>query len=565
MESKNYDLVCIGGGGAAIMAAVYAAAAGKKVALITKEPPGFGNTRMAAGMTACPGVMPEDSNDDFRADLLRSGEGLSEDVLVEALTMEASHGVAALEEMGPIFRRETNGGFSARTVYRLGGHSRHRSLVNLGGGPALGAALKTALWRFGIAIFSNTAAIDLVGVKGKVSGVLAINLETRSFLSFHCDTVLLATGGCGGLYYPHTTNNRGAVGDGLTLALNAGATLWDMEQIQAIPFGLTQPRSMAGALCGEPSTAGPAGRLLDAGGLVLLEKDINKMTRAAVTRVMMDAINAGKATSGNELYLDLGPNLLLPDGEKIYLNLRNSGIFNIIRKAYGKDAFEWKEPWTVSPTMHYQMGGIRVDKHGETGVPGLLAVGEVQAGLHGGNRLGSVALCEIFTFGALRGKEIGVKTTDSVSWSEWAGELTAIIGEKAALWKEKLDGSGQFQPAQLRCLLENCMWRLVGPVRDETALLQGLKELEEIAAKSGSLLLDSERFLNRQLRDAVELYLMLPAARAVILSALERRESRGAHLRSDYTESNDHQYLCHTYVHMNEDKNLESGLMPLGV
>jgi succinate dehydrogenase/fumarate reductase flavoprotein subunit len=563
MEIKKYDLVCIGGGGAAVLAAVHTAAAGKKVAVVTKDYAGFGNTRMAVGMTACPGISPNDSIEDFSADLISSGEGLNEPALVKSLTEKAAQEVANLEELGPIFRRDRFGGFSAQTVSQLGGHSHPRTLVNLGGGPALGAALKGALWRFNVDTYNNTAVLDLIKIRDVISGALALNLNDGEFIGFQCDTVLIATGGCGGLFYPHTTNNRGAVGDGLTLALNAGAVLWDVEQVQAIPFGITQPRSMAGALCGEPSTAGPAGRLLDGNGSVLLEQGINKMTRAAVTRVMMDAIAAGKATSDGELFLDLSPNLMLNDGESIYQNIRDSGIFDIVKLAYGKDAYHWKEPWSVLPTMHYLMGGIRANKLGETGIPGLMAVGEVQAGIHGGNRLGSVALSEIFTFGAIVGRHIGIKTGPVMTEAELKSELIAVLEAKLSFWNGVFHGNGQYHPAKLRIQLEDCMWRLGGPVRCEKQLLQALSEFDHLADKLGELLLDSEEVVNRQLRDAVELCLMLPAARALVLSALERRESRGAHLRSDYTATDDKGFLCHTFVRINRSGTLESGLMPL--
>ncbi len=562
MDINKYDLVCIGGGGAAVLAAVHTAAAGKKVALVTKDYAGFGNTRMAVGMTACPGVIPDDSIEKFLADLLSSGEGLNELALVKSLTEEAAREVANLEELGPIFRRDHGGGFSAETVHQVGGHSHPRSLVNLGGGPALGAALKGALWRFGVDIYSNTAIIDLVKVRGEVSGALALNLNDGEFISFQCDTVLIATGGCGALFYPHTTNNRGAVGDGLALALKAGAALWDVEQVQAIPFGVTKPRSMTGALCGEPSTAGPSGRLLDGSGSILLERGINRMTRAAVTRVMMDAIYDGKATSSGELFLDLSPNLKLNEGEKIYQSIRGSGIFDIVKLAYGVDAYHWKEPWSVQPTMHYLMGGIRVNNLGETGVPGLMAAGEVQAGIHGGNRLGSVALSEIFTFGAIAGRYIGLKSGPVIAKAEKKRELIDVLETQVSFWKDKLRGNGQYQPSKLRIELEDLMWRLAGPVRIEKQLLQALTELDCLSGKLGDLSLVTERVANRQLRDAVELDLMLTAARALVLSALERRESRGAHLRSDYTATDD-EFLCHTFVRMNNSGVLESGLMPL--
>ena len=563
MERANYDLVCIGGGGAAILAAIYASAAGISVALVTKDYPGFGNTRLAVGMTACPGIMPEDSAEQFTADLLLSGEGISEPAVVNAFANEASRSIAALEKLGLLFQRSPDGSFPPARVEQIGGHSRPRSVANLGGGASLGVYLKSALWRYGVAVYNNTAALELIKTGNRVSGVLVLDLKERAFIGLKCNTVLIATGGCSALYYPHTTNSRGAAGDGLALAMKAGAVLWDMEQLQAIPFGITRPRSMVGALCGEPSTAGPAGRLLDGLGNILIDGEINKMTRAAVTRVMMSAIAAGRTDSNGGLQLDLKPNLNLPGGEKLYRAALSSGIFDIVRTAYSPEAFRWEEPWSVMPTFHYQMGGIRVNMCGETGVDGLLAAGEVQAGLHGGNRLGSVALSEIYTAGAKIGKVLGNQSSFPGLNSQGDSEIEDAFRLQLRIWQEITGGQGQHNPVSLRADLEECMWRLAGPVRDEASLLEALRIIDGISARSRNLDINPEIKFNRQVLDAVELNLMIPAARSIVLSALERRESRGAHLRADYLKRDDRKYSCHTYVRMTENGFLESGLAPL--
>ncbi len=563
MERGSYDLVCIGGGGAAVLAAVHAASSGRSVALVTKDYPGFGNTRLAVGMAACPGILAEDSSELFAADLMSSGEGISEAAVVKSFASGAARSVAALEKLGPLFPRAPGGEISSEEVSQVGGHSRPRSMANLGGGASLGACLKTALWRFGVNVYSNTAVLELLKVEGSIKGLLALDLRKGHFLGLDCGSVLIATGGCGALYYPHTTNSRGAVGDGLGLALNAGAVLWDMEQVQAIPFGITRPRSMIGALCGEPSTAGPAGRLLDGSGNILVDGGICKMTRAEVTRIMMPVITEGRVDSCGGLLLDLSPNLALADGDKRYRAVCSSGISDIVRTAYGLKAYRWEERWPVLPTFHYQMGGIRTDLLGRTGVDGLLAAGEVQAGLHGGNRLGSVALSEIYHAGPRAGKAVIKQQVSSgrvhVSKADPGSDFRSEI-EK---WQELLGGSGRNNPASLRAELEDRMWRLAGPVRDQPALLELLHELDRLSAGSKDLKISREKTCNRQILDAVELNLMLPAARALVLSALERRESRGAHLRADYPERNDQEFRCHTYVRVNEDGSLESGLAPL--
>ena len=560
MKSGTYDLVIIGGGGAAVLAAVHAADAGMSVALVTKDYPGFGNTRLAVGMAACPGLTADDSEELFYKDLLRSGVGINEPAVVRAFAREAADGVAELEKLGPLFPRSSEGTISPEMLTLVGGHSTARSMPNLGGGAALGTTLRSSLWRYGISLYSSSAVLELVKNEEKIIGVLALDLKRRKFFGLECRAAVVATGGCAALYYPHTTNSRGAVGDGLALALRAGAVLWDMEQVQAIPFGLTRPRSMIGALCGEPSTAGPAGRLVDGSGKALLDGGINKMTRADVTRVMMAAITAGKTDPDGGLLLDLSPNLKLGDGKKIYRSIRDSGIFDIVRKAYGLRAYRWEEPWSVMPTFHYLMGGIRAGITGETGVNGLLATGEVQAGLHGGNRLGSTALSEIFTSGARLGKFLGRQKACSGRATGTGTEAESLMQKLAVPWKEILSGNGSNNPALLRVGLEDCMWRLAGPVKSEPELLRALSEIERLSDESKKLAINRERSFNRQILDAVELNLMLPVAKALVLSALERRESRGSHLRSDHLFRDDKQFRCHTYIRLKENGSMNSGL-----
>ncbi len=557
-------MICIGGGGAAILAAINAAAAGLKVALVTKEYPGFGNTRLAVGMAACPGLVAADTVEKFIEDLINSGEGISEGGLVQSFSKEAATYVEALEDLGPIFRRDENGVISDKVVDRIGGHSQPRSIGNYGGGVLLGSSLKNALWRYGVNVYSQTAALELVKVNNKVCGLLGLSFLDRSFIALKSKVIILASGGCGALYYPHSTNSRGAVGDGLTLALKAGAVLWDMEQIQAIPFGLTRPRSMVGALCGEPSTAGPAGQLLDGRGSVLLETGINKMTRAELTRVMMEAINAGQTDTCGGLTLDLRPNLKLKNGEQIYKSIRSSGIFDIVKIAYGSEAYRWEEPWSIMPTFHFQLGGIRVNSSGETGVSGLLAAGEIRAGLHGGNRLGSVALSEVYMTGSKAGRYSGSYISKNTKEVDLDGQaFEAAIEKPSQEWKALLSGQGTYDPVPLRSELENLMWQMAGPVREEGSLLEALSMIDRLAIRSKDLAINTEKVLNRQLLDAVELNLMLPAARVIVLSALERRESRGAHLRSDCPDRSDRDFKCHTYIEIKENGSFKTGLEPL--
>ena len=555
-ETLHFDVICLGGGGAGVTAAIRAAELGKKVALVSKEPVGYGNTRLAVGMMACPGLLPEDSVSHFVENLAQSGEGLSEPVMAEVIGRQSLESIKRMEDFGMTLFRDNEGRVSKSVVFTAGGHNRPRTVRNAGGGPALGAVLKAALWQYNISVFHETVTLELLKGEQGIEGILNLDLKTGELFLLYAPAVIIATGGCGAIYFPHTSNSCGAVGDGLALALKAGAVLWDMEQVQALPFGVTHPESMLGALLGEPSTAGPAGRLLNGKGDVVLEKDIHKMTRAAVVKTMMIEITAGRATDKGGLLLDLSPNLHRPNGEKLYRGIEASGIFKAALLAYGENAYRWKEPWSVLPTMHYHMGGIQVSARGETRVPGLFAAGEVQAGIHGGNRLGSVALSEIFTFG----RQAGETAAAYCSKAQIPQSMSGI--EQTRHWNEKLTGSGRYAPHQLKKQLQTCMWDYCGPVRQEEDLLKALQELDEIEEKSRMLFISQDGIYNRQLLDAAELQFMLPVARSIALSALERRESRGAHLRLDFPEKDDRHFLRHTAIHQAEDGSLVSGFHP---
>lgn len=555
--NQHFDVICLGGGGAGVLAAVKAAELGKKVAIVSKEPVGYGNTRLAVGMMACPGLMPEDSIDNFVENLAESGEGLSEPALAEIIGRQSREAILSMERYGMTLYRDQEGRLGKSVVSTAGGHNRPRTVRNAGGGAALGAVLRAALWRHNISVFHETIALELLQGEKGVEGVMSLDLKSGETDLLYAPSVIIATGGCGAIYFPHTSNSSGAVGDGLALALKAGAVLWDMEQVQSLPFGVTHPQSMLGALLGEPSTAGPAGRLLNGDGEVVLEKDIHKMTRAALVKTMMLQITTGKATNKGGLLLDLSPNLNLPNGDKLYRAIEASGIFKAARFAYGEKAYRWEEPWNVLPTMHYLMGGIQVNARGETRVPGLFAAGEAQAGIHGGNRLGSVALSEIFTFGRLAGETAAAYSIKATAPENISGN------EQVRTWQKKLAGNGQHAPQELKKQLQTCMWQNCGPVRREELLLKALHELAHIEENSCYLSINKERSFNRQLLDAAELHLMLPIARSIVLSALERQESRGAHLRLDYPEKNDRNFLHHTAISQQEDGTLISGFNPV--
>ena len=178
-----------------------------------------------------------------------------------------------------------------------------------------------------------------------------------------------------------------------------------MEQVQYLPFAITHPPSLLGALCGEPMIAGPLGRLLNNRGEVVLE-NIMPMTSAQVARRMMEEIERGGATEHGGLLLDLRPNLQSPQGEIFVRSVKKMAgpVLRTVRRAYGQKAANLEEPWGVLPSAHYCMGGIKTDEDCRSSVGAVYACGQAQGGVMGGNRLGSTSLTEVFVFGKRAGR-----------------------------------------------------------------------------------------------------------------------------------------------------------------
>ena len=548
MEKVSCDVLCLGGGGAGVTAAISAARRGAKTVLVSKEPLGYGDTRASMGMVSCPGLVDGDSEEIFYHDIIRGGENLGNLELASMMAEKCREGCSMLENFGLLFQRDRQGCFGEKVVYPAGGHTYPRTLgCPPGGGVAIGSALRGAVARQQLQVFEEVAACALLTKEGRVVGATCYDLPSGETLVFSAGAVILASGGGGWLYYPHTDCSSGTTGDGFSLALRAGAGLQDMEQVQFIPFGLTHPRDRCGIFLGEPNIAAPAGLLRNSEGKVILE-GLSRMTRAAVTRVMAEELAGGGGTEHGGLLLDLRPNLESEKGRRIWEVRRQRGQLNIVRQAYGEEAYHWKEPWDVAPTAHYFMGGVKIDTCGRSTVEGLLAAGQVAGGIHGGNRLGSVSLAELFVFGAAAGEsaaaEAGkVRHGEDISISAGARqsirELSELPGRK-----------GRFSPLELQRRLQQVMWDKAGIARREKELQEALELIGYLEEDSADLTIPGYKVYNREVLHAVELRHMLLVAGMIVQAALLRKESRGAHYRLDFPLRDDRNWTRNIVQHM---------------
>ncbi len=536
---REYDIVCIGAGGAGVTAAITAAAAGARVLLLSKDPIGYGNTRIAVGVVASCGILPADSPDVFYEDLVVGGEHLNNPKLARVMAEEAALAPAIAESQGALFARDAGGGISRGVAMRAGGHRYHRSVKAHGKGIGLSQALRAAAARSAVDVLEETVTVRLLSDSGRIAGLVAWDLAAGAPVVVRAPAVILATGGLGWMYYPHTDCMRSATGDGYALGYEAGAELVDMEQVQFLPFSCTRPASMVGIFLGEPSFVGPQGRLLDAHGRELLI-GMETMTRAQVSRVMALELRKGNGTKHGGLLLDLRQNLETPRGRAAWQTMKDVGLLDIAKRAYGPKAYAWQEPWEVVPTVHFHMGGLRIDEHGATSLAGLYAAGEAAGGVHGACRLGSVALAELFVFGRraglaaaefARGADRPPLPRDEAA--EATAQVTGLPGAR-----------GEHRPVALVRQLQRVMWDKVGAVRDETELSAAVADLRSLADQARSLRLGPERRQSLEMLDALELRLMLLTADIVTRSALCRQETRGAHVRADYPDRDDARWLA---------------------
>lgn len=539
MVKYTCDVLCLGGGGAGITAAVKAAGCGAEVILVSKEPLGYGDTRISMGLIANPGMVEGDDGERFFQDLVLSGEYINDFALARIMAERATEAREILEGFGHLFQRDGEGCISAEVAFLSGGHSRPRTLgCPPGSGIGIGHALRAAVARAKIRVLEETLACRLLTDGLRVVGATCYDIIRGETILISAKTVIIATGGAGWLYYPHTDCTAGATGDGYALAYDAGAELTDMEQVQFIPFGLTHPSSMCGVFVGEPSLAAPNGVLRNNRGEIILE-NVAGMTRAQVTRAIATELTRSGGTEHGGLLLDLTPNLASEEGRKMWERRKSLGQLDAILLAYGEKAYRWEEPWDIAPTAHYTIGGIKVNSLGQSTVPGLYAIGQAMGGIHGANRLGAVSLAELFVFGEIAGE---VAAAESIQMQ--APQLPADAAQSFAYLQSLAGQKGRFSPLALQRRLQKLLWDKVGIAREDKGLREALAEIAALETAAEDLVIPADKTYNREVVQAIELKHMLKCARMIAESALLREETRGAHLRLDFPEKDEADWRC---------------------
>lgn len=529
MEIKTIstDVLIIGSGGAGSRAAIEVDDAGLKATIVSK---GLsfrsGCTGMAEGgyNAVFKTVDKDDSIDAHIHDTLKGGSYLNDKKLVEILVNESPKRLIDLENYGALFDRQESGQIDQRP---FGGQSYRRTCYQ---GDRTGAellnALKEEIIKRDIECIEEVMITSLVTDGNQVIGATGLNLKDSSLIYFKAKSVILASGGAGQLY-PVTSNTFQKNGDGYAISYRAGADLVDMEQVQFHPTGMVAPESKKGVLVTEAVRA-EGGKLINSEGERFMSRyapeKMELATRDVVARSIYQEIIEGRGTENGGVYLDishLDDDYIDEKLETMVLQFENVGV----DIKHG--------PIEVAPTAHHFMGGLKINTDASTSLDNLFGAGEVCGGVHGANRLGGNALADTQVFGKIAGvsaskaaKSTEIKTNDDMVNAE-ASRIEGLIKK------------GSIKPQEFKNNIKKLMWEKVAIVREEKTLNEALKELQEMQKDLVNLDVKDTKQYNTELVTALEVINMVEICILTVKSAILRRESRGAHFRSDFPETND--------------------------
>jgi succinate dehydrogenase / fumarate reductase, flavoprotein subunit len=552
-EGHDYDVVVIGAGGAGLRAAIAASAEGARTALVCKSLLGKAHTVMAEGgiAAALGNVYPEDNWQVHFRDTMRGGKMANNWRMAQLHAQEAPDRVRELEEWGALFDRTNDGRILQRD---FGGH-RYARLAHVGDrtGLEMIRTLQQHAVHGGIDVFMECTISQLLKDGDRISGAAGYWRESGKLVVFKAKAVVLATGGIGKAF-KITSNSWEYTGDGHALAYWAGADLIDMEYVQFHPTGMVWPPSVRGILVTE-GVRGDGGTLKNAEGERFMfnyippffaaetadtideadrwydDKTNNRRTpdllpRDEVARAINSEVKAGRGSPHGGVFLDIASRRS-PE----YIKRRLPSMYHQFKQLADVDITA--QPMEVGPTMHYMMGGVRVDPDtAASTVPGLFAAGECAGGMHGANRLGGNSLSDLLVFGRRAG----------VGAAEYAKTLSSApnvddgaVDEAAKAMLAPFDhGTGGENPYTIQHELQDTMHNLVGIIRNEDELKQAIADIGRYRVRAERAGVEGHRQYNPGWHLAMDLKSMLTVSEAVARAAALRHESRGGHTRDDY-------------------------------
>jgi succinate dehydrogenase / fumarate reductase flavoprotein subunit len=568
MKTHQFDVLVVGAGGAGLMAALYASRSAN-TAVISKLYPTRSHTGAAqGGVGAALGNVEEDHPEWHTYDTVKGSDYLGDQTAIEFMCNEAVPAVYELEHMGLPFSRTPEGKIAQRP---FGGHTN-----NVTGNPVrracyaadrTGHMILQTLYQQCIKnkvnFFDEYHVLDLIMVNGAAAGAVAVELATGELHVFHAKAVIFATGGHGRIW-EITSNAYAYTGDGVAITLRRGIPAEDMEFFQFHPTGIYR----MGILITE-GVRGEGGVLINDKGERFMDhyaphvKDL--ASRDVVSRAMYLEMRAGHGINGKRyLYLDARPETInkyaqldgrkRPDGSSYQVTAREilsklPDIIDFCRTYLGVDPVE--QPMPVQPTAHYAMGGIPANIHSEvladeknTVIPGLYAAGEVACvSVHGANRLGTNSLLDLIVFG----KHAGLNAAEFAR----GASFQTLPEDAADFTRQQLDGllnsKGTEKVSDISQEMKSTMFDHVGVFRTEEGMTQALNKIRELKERFQHVRVeDRGKIYNTNLIYTWELKNLLDLAEVTTVSALMRKESRGAHAREDFPKRDDANWMKHT-------------------
>jgi succinate dehydrogenase / fumarate reductase, flavoprotein subunit len=552
LERHDYDVVVVGAGGAGLRAAIEASENGARTAVVCKSLLGKAHTVMAEGgiAAAMANLWPEDNWRVHFRDTMRGGKMLNHWRMAQLHAQEAPDRVRELEDWGALFDRTPDGLISQRD---FGGH-RYARLAHVGDrtGLELIRTLQQRTVALGIDVYMECTVTRLLTDAGGITGAFGYWRESGRFVAWQAPSVVLATGGIG-KSYKVTSNSWEYTGDGHSLALQAGATLVNMEFVQFHPTGMVWPPSVRGILVTE-SVRGDGGILKNSAGNRFMfdyipdffrketaetedeadrwyeDKKNNRrppelLPRDEVARAINSEVKAGRGTPHGGVFLDIASRRPAD-----YIRRRLPSMYHQFKELAEVDITA--EPMEVGPTCHYVMGGVEVDPDTEAArVPGLFAAGEVAGGMHGSNRLGGNSLSDLLVFGrraGLAAAEHALTRTGRIAPADDA------LADAARAALAPFEREGGENPYTVQHDLQQTMHDLVGIIRTAPEMEQALERIAALKERVANLSVEGHRQYNPGWHLALDLPHMLLVSECIARAALERQESRGGHTRDDY-------------------------------
>ncbi|MED5317484.1 MAG: fumarate reductase/succinate dehydrogenase flavoprotein subunit [Candidatus Neomarinimicrobiota bacterium] len=552
IQTVDHDVIIIGAGGAGLRAAIECSKRGLNTGLVCKSLLGKAHTVMAEGGVAA-ALGNVDNRDHWKMhfrDTMRGGKFLNVWRMAELHAKQAPNRVRELEEWGAVFDRTKKGLINQRN---FGGH-RYPRLAHVGDrtGLEIIRTLQDYGVHQGIKVYMECTGLDLMKDGDRISGMVAMWRETGQFIIFKAGAVIMATGG-GGKAWKVTSNSWEYTGDGHAMAYEAGAELMDMEFTQFHPTGMVWPPSVHGTLVTE-GVRGEGGILVNSEGHRFMFDNIPErfasetadtvgeadrwlagdknarrppelLTRDVVARAIRKEVKAGRGTPHGGAFLDIANQRSAEDIKKKLPSMYHQ--FKVLA-----ELDITTDPMEVGPTLHYMMGGIRVNADTQMSrVPGLFACGECSGGMHGANRLGGNSLSDLLVFGELAGEG----TSDYIKGLSQKlqindGQVKTIIRNATEILNRE---SGKNPYLLHEELVEN-MQNSVGIVRTKELLSEGIEKLENLKLSYKDVKANGASQYNPGWHEALALRNLIITAESVARSALMREESRGAHTRVDF-------------------------------